>query len=168
MKILLGSHGVGKSTLLKRLNSIRPEYYTTDGFSRPVKAFKIQTGISSLHEQILINELTVWGFNNYLAHPNVISTRSPIDAIVYSNLLFPEINTVEIEKGFISNLGFVEKVFYIPIEFEIENDGTRFIDLNFQKEIDTAMLAFCDKYRIQLKPLTGPIENRVRVMERYL
>ena len=36
MKILIGSHGTGKTTLLKEVSTRFPDYYVTDGFSRPV------------------------------------------------------------------------------------------------------------------------------------
>ena len=168
MKIICAAHGTGKTTLLKALKTIEPEYYTTDGYSRPVKKIKNLINLSDVNEQIVINELTIWAFDNYLTQKNVISGRSPIDAIVYSNLLFPEIDTTEMEQDFIAQLHLVEKIFYIPIEFDIEDDGMRFIDKQFQKDIDLAILAFYKKHNIQTIVLTGSVENRINEMVKYL
>jgi predicted ATPase len=168
MKILLGAHGTGKSTLLEAINIIKPEYYTSDGFSRPIKKIKNQIGLNDIAEQVAINELTNWAFDNYVKKTNVISARSPIDTIIYSNLLFPEIITNDIENNFVSKISHIEQVFYLPIEFDIVNDGMRFVDKTFQGDVDFALLSFCTKHNIPLIKLSGTVPERIKQIEKYL
>lgn len=91
MKILLGSHGTGKTTLLKEVSAKFPEYYVTDGFSRPVIKISKQLELSNYEKQYVINELSAWAYQNYLSHKNVISTRSIVDCIIYSQILSPNL-----------------------------------------------------------------------------
>ena len=91
MKILLGSHGTGKTTLLKEVATNFPEYYVTDGFSRPVIKIGKQLELSGYEKQYVINELSAWAYQNYLTHKNVISTRSIVDCIIYSQIITPNL-----------------------------------------------------------------------------
>ena len=93
MKILIGSHGTGKTTLLKEVSTRFPDYYVTDGFSRPVIKIGKMLELSNDEKQYAINELSAWAYQNYLTHKNVISTRSLVDCIIYSAILTPNVNT---------------------------------------------------------------------------
>ena len=62
MKILLGSHGTGKTTLLKEVASKFPDYYVTDGFSRPVLKISKLLELSNAEMQYAINELSAWAY----------------------------------------------------------------------------------------------------------
>ena len=66
MKILLGSHGTGKTTLLKEVSTRFPDYYVTDGFSRPVLKIGRMLELSNDEKQYAINELSAWAYQNYL------------------------------------------------------------------------------------------------------
>jgi len=166
MNILCGSHSTGKSTLLEHLNKIDKNIYTSDGFSRPVKLAKSKLKFDNLSEQIIINELTEWAFLNYL-DKNVFTARSPIDAIVYSNLLFPDLDTTSLKETLYENLDKVENIFYIPIEFEIQNDGVRFIDPDFQQQVDLAIQDFLleDKIAKKVIILQGTIQERIDLIK---
>jgi len=92
MKILIGSHGTGKTTLLKEVSTRFPDYYVTDGFSRPVLKIGRMLELSNNEKQYAINELSAWAYENYLKHKNVISTRSLVDCIIYSQILTPDVD----------------------------------------------------------------------------
>lgn len=168
MKILLGAHGTGKSTLLKAIGDLRPDYYTTDGFSRPIKTVRDQIGLNPVGEQILINELTRWAYENYIPRANVLAGRSLIDAIVMSNLLYPEINTGHLEATFLLQKDKIDAIFYIPIEFGLEDDGVRMTEKAFQEDVNEAMLTFCSKHNIPIIRLSGSVEERIATVLPYL
>jgi Fe-S cluster assembly ATPase SufC len=65
MKILIGSHGTGKTTLLKEVSTRFPDYYVTDGFSRPVIKIGKMLELSNDEKQYAINELSAWAYQNY-------------------------------------------------------------------------------------------------------
>lgn len=51
---------------------------------------------------------------------------------------------------------------YVPIEFEIENDGERSIDKNFQQTIDFLIKNILDTSGIKYITVTGSVEDRLK------
>jgi hypothetical protein len=169
MKILIGSHGVGKTTLLKVVSEKYPEYYVTDGFSRPVYKIAKQLDFSEQEKQVVINELSTWAYQNYLTHKNVISTRSIIDCIIYTQILNPNIKVQDMIDLFQETKDQVEKFFYIPIEFSYVYDPER-LNEDLQKKIDTLFREFIVNYipKNKLVILKGTIEERLDNISNYL
>ena len=153
---------MGKSTLMKLVQKHFPEYYCTDGFSRPLREASIKLGLTSLQEQILIGELTAWAWTSNLTRKKYLSTRSIIDPIVYSAVLGYESESKRLEKIWQDNLDIAKEAryFYIPIEFPVEDDGVRFTDEKFRKEVDIQLINFLNKYDIRYFVLNGPVEQR--------
>jgi GTPase SAR1 family protein len=169
MKILIGSHGVGKTTLLQAVSEKYPEYYVTDGFSRPVYKIAKQLDFSEQEKQVVINELSTWAYQNYLTHKNVISTRSIIDCIIYTQILNPNIKVQDMIDLFQETKDQVEKFFYIPIEFSYVYDPER-LNEDLQKKIDTLFREFIVNYipKDKLVILKGTIEERLDNISNYL
>lgn len=173
-KFLAGTHGVGKSTLLKQVREIRPDYYTTDGISRPVRRFvrEQHTTLTLGQEQKLINDLTLFNFDNALLHKNYISTRSIIDCIAYATVLYPDLDVEFLKKHLQEKASEIEYVFYIPIEFELKDDGIRMTDKKEQKQIDKVIkdLLFSGIYINPEKVITikGTPEERIEKLKQYL
>jgi len=169
MKILIGSHGVGKSTLLKTVSEKYPEYYVTDGFSRPVYRIAKELDFSEHEKQIVINELSTWAYQNYLTHKSVISTRSIIDCIIYTQILNPSIDVSEMIKLFQETKNQVEKFFYIPIEFSYVYDPER-LNEDLQKKIDLLFREFMVNYipKDKVIILKGTVEQRLENISQYL
>lgn len=169
MKILLGSHGVGKSTLLKAVQEKYPDYYVTDGFSRPVYKISRMLDFSETEKQVVINELSAWAYQNYLSHRNVISTRSIIDCIIYSQILHPNMKLKEMIELFNATKDQVEYFFYIPIEFGFIYDPDR-LNEELQKKVDFLFQDFIatnipgDK----LITIQGTVEERLEIISKYL
>ncbi len=166
MNYLVGTHGTGKSTLLENLRKEMPNLFTTDGFSRPIKTVKNKFNFSTDLEQALINELTKWSWLNNKDNPNFISTRSIIDAIVYSEVFNFECS--ELRQCFEENYSKEQKYFYIPIEFKIVDDGIRFQDSLLQQEIDKKILVFLNEYNIPYTLIKGSVKKRTVDMIKYL
>jgi predicted ATPase len=169
MKILIGSHGVGKSTLLKAVSEKYPEYYVTDGFSRPVYRIAKELDFSEHEKQIVINELSTWAYQNYLTHKSVISTRSIIDCIIYTQILNPSIDVSEMIKLFQETKNQVEKFFYIPIEFSYVYDPER-LNEDLQKKIDLLFREFMVNYipKDKVIILKGTVEQRLQLISQHL
>lgn len=169
MKILLGSHGVGKSTLLQEVQKHFKDYFITDGFSRPVMRISKKLDFSKTEIQVSINELTVWAYKNYLAHSNLISTRSIVDCIIYSQILCPNLSVKEMEDLFKETVDQIEWFFYIPIEFEFIQDPER-LDEVLQKKVDNLLVKFIDQYipKDKLVVLRGSIDERLDTIKKYL
>lgn len=171
MKILLGSHGVGKSTLLREVAKQHP-YYVTDGFSRPVTKIAKALNFSMNEQQYVINELSAWAYQNYLTHKNVISTRSVVDCIIYSQILAPEVDIEGMMTLFEETKDQVEYFFYIPVEFDYVIDegrpGGAWQEL--QSKIDDIIVQFIQLHIPSEKVvvLTGTVEERLEKISTYL
>lgn len=59
-------------------------------------------------------------------------------------------------------------VVYVPIEFEIEDDGERSVDLIFQKKIDFLIRNILETTNINYITVTGSVEERVSQIEAAL
>lgn len=169
MKILLGSHGTGKTTLLKEVATNYPGYYVTDGFSRPVIKIGKQLELSGYEKQYVINELSAWAYQNYLTHKNVISTRSIVDCIIYSQILAPNLDIKNLITLFEETKDQVERFFYIPVEFDFEADPDRLsqeLQLKIDQVIKEFMINYIPKEKVVI--LKGTVEERLKSISLYL
>lgn len=169
MKILLGSHGVGKTTLLKAVSTSFPEYYVTDGFSRPIIKIGKMLELSNEEKQYAINELSAWAYQNYLKHKNVISTRSIVDCIIYSQILTPNLNIEDLIALFKETKDQVERFFYIPVEFDFVADPDRLsheLQIKIDEVIKGFMVAHIPKEKVVV--LKGTVEQRLEKITQYL
>ena len=169
MKILIGSHGTGKTTLLKEVSTRFPNYYVTDGFSRPVLKIGRMLELSNNEKQYAINELSAWAYENYLTHKNVISTRSLVDCIIYSQILTPDVDIENIITLFEETKDQVEYFFYIPIEFDFVDDPDR-LSHELQVKIDGIIQEFIKKHipAEKVVTLTGTVQERLDQISKYL
>lgn len=169
MKILIGSHGTGKTTLLKEVSTRFPDYYVTDGFSRPVIKIGKMLELSNNEKQYAINELSAWAYENYLNHRNVISTRSLVDCIIYSQILTPDVDIENIVCLFEETKDQVEYFFYIPIEFDFVDDPDR-LSHDLQVKVDEIIQEFIKKHIPAEKVITliGTVEERLEQITKYL
>jgi predicted ATPase len=169
MKILLGSHGTGKTTLLKEVSTKFPEYYVTDGFSRPIIKIGRMLELSNDEKQYAINELSAWAYQNYLTHKNVISTRSVVDCIIYSQILAPDLDIENLITLFEETKDQVEYFFYIPVEFDYVADPDR-LSHDLQIKIDGVIKDFIKKHIPEEKViiLTGTVQERLDKISNYL
>lgn len=172
MKILLGAHGVGKSTLLNYVREQLPYYYVTDGFSRPVMRIKEKEIVEMQDYQLqaVMNELTVWAYDNYLKFKYLISTRSIVDAIIYSQILAPEVKIDQIFERFKQTVDEIEYFFYIPVEFEIDLTDPERLSKEIQIKVDKEIQKFIQENipATKLVILEGSVEERFTKMKDYL
>lgn len=108
-------------------------------------------------------------YYNEMTHPEFVGDRSLIDVLAYAGWV---LENQEPRKEFAlwdSCLEIAEhqlrsqytKVFYLPIEFGIVEDGLRPNDPAFQEEIDRRMLSLLDTHDIRHQTLRGTVEERV-------
>ena len=172
MKILIGSHGTGKTTLLKEVATRFPDYYVTDGFSRPVSKIAKYLEFSNNEKQFVINELSAWAYQNYLSHKNVISTRSVVDCIIYSQIVAPDVDVKAMLDLFQQTKEQVEYFFYIPIEFAYVVDDERpdGVWQEIQVKIDRVIQDFIKEHipAEKIITLTGTVEERLNQISLYL
>lgn len=176
MKICLtGSHGTGKTTLMKELQNFLPYYdIQIESLTRKAvgDASKVNFGTVDESER-LIAEAYMNSFLN--ASKNFIASRHMLDVLAYSlylnkknkNIDLLTIEDIENKIEQIIREKIFDLVFYIPIEFALPDValGEEFregqSDLNYQKEVDLIIQYLLWKYDIPYIKLTGNLNQRI-------
>ena len=178
--ILIGAHGTGKTTLANKLKellgitvveSVSREFhkdmkYLEDNGILDKRVSKVAT-VSAL--QNIICSMSRWDYMRWIdVDEVVIMTRCPLDTLAYAKAdddVNPIIYTAN-EKILKDNKEFMDSLktslfVYLPIEFGIEDDGTRPIDKEFQKKVDQAMRELMYEFQITPLVVTGTVKERV-------
>lgn len=175
-----GAQGTGKTSVLKALQkdlSFKDYTIVTEVVRNFVKEKGIQINEKgTIETQVLLFE----AYKEKLLDENIypfISDRCIIDVIAYSLQSYgrPVLTEKEIvdwalvlnhQETQLHNLkelfGFV---FYFPIEFDIVPDGTRSVDLDYQKAIDTNIRNILFNCKIPYVKVTGTVEERVQIIK---
>ena len=173
MKIcLLGAQGTGKSTLA---NLFRGEYKIIDNIVRDI----IKKGGKSNQDGDLETQMRIFTeYMNALSDNDYISTRSVIDVLAYTmylNLykrdhhddLAVYYQADRIKRWLKENPDVV--ICYIPIEFDIEDDGVRSINKEYQSEIDQLMRYLFNILDIKHKyTITGNLDERKQQLAKII
>jgi nicotinamide riboside kinase len=170
MRICLsGSHGTGKSTLLKKIaNDINLEIISEVTRDLNKQGLKInEKGNDFSYTQFIL-------FNKHLEFlffkENFISDRGLLDVISYTYYLYKEKKVKKEIYDFIfsnikNNINLYDKIFYFHIEFEIEDDGVRSISKNFQKNIEKIIEEFIINLNLQnVIFVRGSLEERREIV----
>lgn len=183
MKIAFtGSHGVGKTTLIstleKKIEKIKkvevtkeipriicdlinePEYFRRNQnnlkkqmlifFGQIIQEYEL----SKKDSEILICDRTIfdhWAYTIYLMESELDNELKKV-----------------IEYFMVSHMLSYNHIFYIPIEFEVEDDGTREDDRNFQKEVDRLIIKNLNENKIPYTEINGSIEERLKTVSKKL
>lgn len=170
--ILIGSQGTGKTTLAKNLQatlSVFKKYEIIDGSSREANKLGLEINEStSIKSQRIMNQITIKKINEFKDSAcNLIFVTSIARLYAYPQRAYsltPEPNLgvfVDVMKTWALYELNLAQVFYIPIEFYIENDGVRSIDLTFQRDIDIILKTLMDDNSIEYVAIKGSIIERV-------
>lgn len=177
--LILGSHGVGKSTLAKDLvkgllaeNRGNPPYII-DGVSRTVKAqgYEINENGTGETQLEMFNRIMFECCRKRKAS-HVIHVSSIPRVWAYSCWIHQAANGTELSNQFMHMVRNVagyqiaemfDIVFWLPIEFDVEADGVRSVEGKFQKYIERAVRSLAVAYAQtgKIVPLTGDRQERV-------
>lgn len=164
MKIgFVGTHSTGKTSLAKALIERLPEFTLSTGASRWVKemGFPInEDGTDQAQTLIFMRHL-----HNMIQSDNVISDRTVYDGMAYSKWTHEHGQLtdagLEVAKNYFKfmSASMYDLLLYVPIEFDVEDDGVRSIDENFRNDIDRMIF---ESYNHDFDAtITGTLEERV-------
>lgn len=168
---ITGAHGTGKSTLLNALRNI-PGYEFSVSVTRSSGATLNQEGDDDGQIKIL-NSIIEYELNNHVYKKDYILDRSFIDFYAYTiylrrNLRVSDETLKRVEEEFDKRKTNYTMVFYLPIEFDIEQDGVRSNDIDFQKEIDEIIKYILLEKEINFIPIIGDVQQRVDEIKTYI
>jgi len=155
---IIGAHGVGKTNLSKKLS---------EQLNLPVIHDVV---VEAFQKGFEINETTpfetqFWLFAKQLEVEkntiNFVADKCLIDYSVYADVLFDDDRVKSLLSEMIKKNIRYDYVFYLPIEFTIEDDGIRSTNIEFQKKVDERYLELIRDWSIDHTILTGSVEDRL-------
>lgn len=173
---LAGAHGTGKTTLLNALRE-RPEFAEVTFLPEITRIIKQQgfaiNEAGNLDTQILVMNTHM---TNLLCNKNFIVDRCLIDGYVYTHYLFNHEEVPEDMEEYASFLlrSYVyqyDRIFYLPVEFDLHDDGVRSVNPEFRTEIERIfkfVVPAATKYGAKITTLTGSVSERVEQVIRSL
>lgn len=156
-----GAHGTGKTTLSKYFAGKQQFHYLPEA---PFQAF--QAGFTMNEESGLDSELWIFGkqAEMEIRHgDNWVADKCFIDLLAYARYLFPKDNDLHnvllrVATPYIKRY---ELVIYLPTgEFPIEDDGYRSLDPVFQQAIDREIVTIMGELSIPHHRIVGNIPER--------
>jgi nicotinamide riboside kinase len=168
--VIIGSHGVGKTTLITELKKLYPEVNFIDEVARDLQ---LQIGKSTKDmnveekSQFQLQAMQIQ-IDNEKQFESYISDHSAISYLPYStNLPVYDKLKAQILKSYLPILKEL-KIIYIPIEFGLQNDGLRFTTNEYQQYIDETLVDLLHKYNLKYTTITGSVERRLMQIEKII
>lgn len=158
-----GTHGAGKSTLVNLLHQRISDFDIIKN-TRRILSLNI-TNFGTFDDGDIVSQSISTGYLavELLSEKNCISERSLFDTFAYTmNSKISKEDADKIINMFIPiALKCHDVLFYIPIEFELEDDGFRKMNDGYRKTIDKEIKRFLDEYNVDYIELTGSVEDRM-------
>ena len=155
---IIGSHGVGKTTLSVKISN----YF---GFAR------IPDIVREAHEKkFVINEETppesqFWILSKQIelernTPESWIADKTLFDNIIYGNVILKDQKVKDVISDIVIKEARYDAMLYLPIEFAIADDGLRSLNNEFQAQIDRSYIEFLNQNNFSYYTVRGTIEER--------
>ena len=155
---IIGSHGVGKTTLSVKLAA-------HFGFAR------IPDIVREAHEKkFVINEETppesqFWILSKQIelernTPESWIADKTLFDNIIYGNVALKDQKVKDVISDIVIKEARYDAMLYIPIEFAIADDGLRSLNSEFQAQIDRSYVEFLNQNNFSYYTVRGTVEER--------
>lgn len=174
MKVTIcGAQGVGKTTIVEGL----PEKWQKYVVKKVIRDMVLKNDMNVNESSDAYSQTEF--FKAYLriltSKQDYITDRGLIDVLAYTKYLVNKkkmgVGMYWYQKGMFQRYLETnpECVFlYVPIEFEIEDDGFRSVDKKYQKEIASAFMEVFEDLKIEPLTIRGTVEKRIGTVEKLL
>ena len=174
MKIAIsGAQSVGKTTLLNALRSEESlkDYKFCFEVTRRVKGYglSINEDGDDNTQRLIMQEHIV----NAFMYDDMVADRCALDGLVYSHYLAENKKITQKTYDFAEDvynklMPIYDLAFYIPPEFEIEEDGTRSTNKFFRDRIVTLFDLYIESKELELIYLSGSVRERVDTVLNFI
>lgn len=168
---IIGPHGSGKTTILEALKhhkSFESLIFLPEiARNLYAKGFALN-GPTVTDTQILILAQQI---TDLIELPHFVADRSLLDTFVYTNVLYKDGYVDEWLVELIAHileeyLDRYDRLFYIPSEFDLKQDGIRSTDIQFHTEICNEFELQVETYsklltRCKILTVTGSVQSRI-------
>lgn len=169
MKIAIsGAQSTGKTTLLNsikkdfRRDGMLPKYTFFDELTRKIhqEGIAINTDGNNLTQLLTLNIHVT-----NIVYSNFVSDRSIIDAVCYTHWLYSEDKVDEWVMNYATKVMqeivfLYDRIYYLPNELPIEDDGIRSNNESFRDEIVECFEYYIDTYNLPVITLKGSVADR--------
>lgn len=174
MKLALsGAHGTGKTTLL---NAVYADLKSNHNITVCKEVPRVIGEVVSDKEYFRrgknseLRQCAIFLFQvieDYFGEKQadiLISDRTMVDHLAYTEVLFPDFSRTTEYQVISSAVGrwiaTYDHIIKVPIEFQVEDDGTRESDLDFQRAIDSKIDMLYANFGVDPSTVTGSVSNR--------
>jgi len=176
----VGSHGTGKSSLVKEFINVCPGYYTPlKEESRIVASRGLGLNFkTTLETQEAFLEAMLEMLADISNKENTITSRTLVDLLAYNQYFYnrPKYGITKkfiekCQKVMLQQRSIWNLYVYVPIEFSIETEDEFRVgqkaDKQYQQEVDTHILTTLNQYEIPHIIVRGTVQERVeQILER--
>lgn len=163
---ITGTHSTGKTTLMHALRSesVFEGFQICDEVTRWVKSLGVdinENGSDLSQELVMMKHV----YNIYM-HEDMLADRTTLDGLVYSRALHAagKISDKTLQKVhtvFSKTIDEYDFLFYIKPEFDIEDDGVRSSDKEWQKVVEELFDSAIEHFELKVIPISGSVRQRV-------
>jgi thymidylate kinase len=155
--VFTGSSGVGKSTLIKALDSRLPSEYLRD-----IDQVRKRYGHFPQYERTLcaIADRFYLMYHN----ENFVTDRFFSDTYAYARA-YEHLSLIDIAERMFVNWYLEVKIFYVPVEFEIPKEEHLERDMDIIQRTDEYIQQILQKYRVPYITVSGTKEQRIALVQ---
>lgn len=174
MKIgITGTHSTGKTTLLHALRSepVFEGFEVCDEVTRWVKSLgvSINEAGSDLSQELVMMK-HVYNLHMY---DDMLTDRTVLDGLVYTRALhlskrISDRTMKRVHDVFEKCIGEYDFLFYIAPEFDIEDDGTRSTDKEWQIAVEQIFEDTIDHFQIPIIKIKGSVRQRIEQVLKHI
>ena len=147
---ITGSHGTGKTTLAKKFS----EELNLPFVSEVAREFDIPNldieSYCKIQKRLLFNQIETEG-----EYQSFVSDRTTIDNLAYWIVLCSahasELDNKTYVRETRMHLSTYDKIYYVPITFEIKDDNFRFVSKSFQQTVDDVIRTILLSWNIEFE-----------------